>query len=124
MKKRKFTVAIVLAVMIPVIGIFAIGIYGVSSYLNKIPTLTPKENVTVKTDSSISIEQICDFEKDVGKRISSAVWEDGTSEGAEISEDGQSIKTADKTGKLTISIYVTGANHESRSADVTITVTK
>lgn len=123
MKKRKFTVAIVLAVLIPVIGIFAIGAYGVSSYLNKVPTLTPKENVTIKTDSSISIEGLCDIEKDAEKRIISAVWADGTSEGAEISEDGQSLRTGDKTGTLTVSIGATGENHESRSAEVIVTVT-
>lgn len=124
MKKRKLAAAIVLAVMIPVIGIFAIGAYGVSSYIRKTPIVTPRENVTIKTDSSISIEELCHIDRDTSRRMISAVWEDGTVGGAEISEDRLSLKTGEKTGKLTISITAVGANHESRSADVIVTVTE
>lgn len=124
MKNRKFTVAIVLAALIPIIGIFAIGAYGVSSYLSRVPTLTPRENVTIKTDSSVSIEQLCDIERDKSKRIVSAVWPDGTSEGAMISADGQSLTTGNRTGLLIVSIDAIGESHESRSADVIITVTE
>ncbi|WP_295152039.1 hypothetical protein [uncultured Ruminococcus sp.] len=124
MKKRNFTPIIVSAVLIPLAGILMIGIYGLHSYTARTPVLTPAENVTVRTDSEIGINELCSISNAVSARIVGAEVTAGNIETVMISADGQTLSAEGGTGRMTVTVSATGSNAESRDIQVNVTVTE
>ncbi len=93
--------------------------WGVQKYLDEVPVITPKANVTVQTGSIVTADDLAVIEREVIRKGVYCVTETDLAQ-----EKDHMLYIGDKEGELTVSVSATGVNHESREAQVTIRIVK
>ncbi|MBR4345388.1 MAG: hypothetical protein IKP75_00400 [Oscillospiraceae bacterium] len=119
MKKAIKTVLIILAVLMAVGA--AVIIYGVTDYMNRVPVITPYENITVNTGETLTIDRLAKVEKAV--QMSIYQTSEGLPGDAAIAPDNLSIYVGEEPCTIKVYVSATGSNSESREEAVVITVT-
>ena len=103
-------------------GVSAVVLAGeLHAYMDDVPRITTCE-FSVPTDTTISCEDFAYFENAAYYQISDAHWQDGSTDGVQISQDGQSLEISEQTGTLTVHVYAVGSNAEHADADAVINV--
>ena len=102
-------------------------IWGVKRYIDRVPRITPYENLSFTQGSEllpIDLAEITVADKStfVTKRIIDAKWADGTYDELAISENGEVLRVGDKTGALCVWVQATGV--EAREAECVVRITE
>ena len=103
-------------------GISAAAIAGeLHEYMEGVPRITPCE-ITIPTNMTLQCDDLAYFGHAEHIEIINAQWQDGSTDGVQISQDGQSLEISEQTGTLTVHVYAVGSNAEHADADAVINV--
>ena len=90
-------------------------------HYQKVPVITPSEQLEFSANSEIKLSEMADFESCYGAEITSAQWEDGGYEKLTIMSDGKSVIIGDRTGRLNVMVKAKGDRRDiSCEIDLTI----
>jgi hypothetical protein len=71
---------------------------------------------------TLQCEDLAYFEHAEHIEIINAQWQDGSTDGVQISQDGQSLEISEQTGTLTVHVNAVGSSAEYTDADITVSV--
>lgn len=117
MKKK----IIIGGVIILPIAIVLYLLWGLKNYMDQVPTIEVKEQLTFSTNSEISVQEIARIEKARTIKMS-AQWADGSMEELHVDKEKQLLQVGNRTGECHVFIVATGENAETRSTKVIITI--
>lgn len=105
-------------VILACVGLYLL--WGLKDYMDKVPKITPKENVTAKSGQVLTAEDIFDIECKGSYEIKLSVVESDISD-AKAGDEKQTIFTG--TGKGTIRVLICASGEVAESADAENVVT-
>lgn len=121
--KKKFSILRVIGLFLLILAIYvtvSLG-WGVYSYMEATPKITPYEDVKITVGQIITADDIALIERSHGTFISAVCWESGDRQGISVAEDGSSFTVTEGQGVLEVYIYARkGDNGEDRDEKVTV----
>ncbi|SHM90787.1 hypothetical protein SAMN04487860_1239 [Ruminococcus flavefaciens] len=114
-----------LKIMVGMIFICGVVVAGYTAFqikqYQKVPVITPKEQLAFSANSEIYISEMADFESCYNAEIMSAEWEDGGYEKLTIMSDGKSIIIGDRKGRLNVMVKAKG-DRQDISCEICLTI--
>lgn len=119
-KKTRRNVAIVILGVIVLTAVYLA--VGLKNYLDQSPRITPYENVVSHVGETLTIEQLAKIEQGKEVRILGISEDTREHTDAKVTEDKQAVYVGSQPGTFQVQIMATGSNHESRDAQIYVTV--
>lgn len=116
--KKKIIIAVV--IILPVAAALYL-LWGVKTYMDQVPTIEVKEQLTFSANSEIPVQEIARIEKARTIKLS-AQWADGSMEELYVDKEKLVLQIGNKTGECHVFIAATGENAETKSAEVIIMI--
>ena len=120
-KQGKRWIVIISIVLVLIACIVLYLLWGVKDYMDKVPDITPKEKVTVKTGQTLTAEDMFDITCKGDYKVSLNIMDSDIPD-AKVTEEKQALFVGSSQGTIRVLICVTGEVAESTDAENTIVV--
>ncbi len=121
--KKKFSILRVIGLFLLILAIYvtvSLG-WGVYSYMEATPKITPYEDVKITVGQIVTADDIALIERSRGTTIRNVCWESGGSEGISVAADGTSFTVTEGKGILEVLVYAKkGKGGEDRDETVRV----
>lgn len=115
-------IAIIMIIVVIALLTVVYLLFGLKRYMDANPQITPYENVTCRVGETLSIEKLVKIEKVKEAKILGISEDTREQTDAKITEDKQAVYAGSQPGTFQVSVMATGSNHESREAQIYVTV--
>ena len=115
-------IAIIMIIVVIALLTVVYFFFGIKRYMDVNPQIAPYENVTCRVGGTLSIEQLVKTEKAKEAKILGISEDTRKQTDAKITEDKQAAYVGSQPGTFQVSVMATGSNHESREAQIYVTV--
>ncbi len=119
MRKKIFSILGTILVLLFLFGVICVLFFVISmnKYLEEVPVIEPKQNVTMYQGDILYLEDMFTVEKAEKILLST-----DNPESVRILEDGTGIESIGETGTVFIHLSATGSNSETRDSQVSVEI--
>ena len=115
-------IAIIMIIVVIALLTVVYLLFGLKRYMDVNTQISPYENVTFRVGGTVSIEQLVKTDRALGEERLGISEDTRKQTDAKITEDKQAAYVGSQPGTFQVSVMATGSNHESREAQIYVTV--